>query len=288
MGKYFSAMRIPLLRGRYLDAGDDQPGAPLVAVVSQSLAQRYWPDQDPVGRRFRMGGDPESTRPYLTVVGVVGDIRQGALDQAIYPQMYEPSSQFARQFEAKVAQFIGARRSFYIAVRSTGESEAITASVQKAVHQLDPLLAISQVRTMAERVAASGSPRRFNTAVVTAFAVIALLLSLLGIYGVLAYTVTERTREIAIRMALGATREDVLRRTIRSALLLTGAGTAAGLAVSIGLTHFLESMLYGVKPLDAAAIAGAMAVLLVCAALAGWLPARRAASIDPMDTLRSE
>jgi len=127
-----------------------------------------------------------------------------------------------------------------------------------------------------------------NTMILTAFAAIALLLSLLGIYGVLAYTVTERTREIAIRMALGATREDVIRRTIRSALVLGAAGIAGGLIASLGLTHFLKSLLYGVKPLDTAAIAGAMVVLLVCAALAGWLPARRASAIEPMEALRSE
>jgi predicted permease len=288
MGDYFRAMRIPLLRGRYLSAVDDRPDAPLVAVVSQSLAQRYWPDQDPVGKRFKMGGNPETARPSVTVVGVVGDIRQGALDQAIYPQMYEPVSQFARQFEPEVAKFIGPRDSFYIAVRSTGAPEALSPSVEKTVHQLDPLLAVSEEHTMSERIAASEAPRRFNTAVLAAFAAIALLLALLGIYGVLAYAVTERTREIAIRMALGATREDVLRRTIGSALLLAAGGIAAGLAASIGLTHLMESMLYGVKPLDGVAITGAAVILLLCAALAGWLPARRAAGVDPMDALRSE
>jgi putative ABC transport system permease protein len=288
MGDYFRAMRIPLLRGRYLNATDDLPDAPLVALVSQTLAQHYWPDQDPVGRRFRMGGNPESTRPYLTVVGVVGDIRQGAMDQAIFPQMYEPSSQFALQFEPEVAKSIGLRDSFYVAVRSMGAPEGWSGAVEKSVHQLDPLLAVSRVHTMTEQVEESEAPRRFNAIVLTAFSAIALLLALLGIYGVLACAVTERTREIAIRMALGATREDVMRRTIRSALLMAGIGIASGLAASIGLTHFLESMLFGVKPLDTAANAGAVAVLLVCAALAGWLPARRAASVDPMEALRSE
>jgi predicted permease len=288
VGDYFRAMRIPLLRGRYLNTDDDAPDVPLAAVISETLAKRYWSGQNPVGRRLRMGGDPESTRPYLTVVGVVGDIRQGALDQAIYPQMYEPVSQAARQFEPKVAKFIGARGSFYIAVRSTVAAEGLTASVEKTVHGLDPRLAISQVHTMTDRIAAAEAPRRFNTAALTAFAAIALLLALLGIYGVLAYAVTERTREIAIRMALGATRANVLRQTLGSALSLAGAGIAAGLVASLGLTQFLESMLYGVKPLDTDAIIGAVTILLACAALAGWLPARKAASVDPMDTLRGE
>jgi putative ABC transport system permease protein len=287
-GDYFQAMRIPLLRGRYLTAADDLPNAPLVAVVSQTLGQRYWPNQDPVGKRFKMGGNPESARPSVMIVGVVGDVRQGALDQAVYPQMYEPASQHMRQFEPEVAKMFSPLGDFYIAVRSTGSPETLAVSVEKAVHQLDPMLAISQVHTMSERIAMTETPRRFNTAILTAFAGIALLLALLGIYGVLAYTVAERTREIAIRMALGATREDVLRRTIRSALVLAGIGIACGFAASVGLTHFLESLLYGVKPLDTAAIAAAVLLLLSCAALAGWIPARRAASVDPVEALRSE
>src|SRR5271156_325581 len=141
---------------------------------------------------------------------------------------------------------------------------------------------------MDEVMAATESSRRFNTVVLTSFAAIALLLSLLGIYGVLAYTVTERTREIAIRMALGATRKDVLRRTIGYAFALGAVGVGAGLVASVWLTSFLKSLLYGVPPLDTAAIAGATAVLLACAALAGWLPAHRASAIEPMEALRSE
>ena len=288
LGDYLRTMRIPLVRGRYLNEADEKPDAPLVAVVSESLARRYWPGRDAVGKRLRMGGSPGSGRPYVTVVGVVGDIRQGALDQEIFPQMYEPASQFQRQFEPGVGKTFGNLGSFYVSVRSTGSAQALTAGVDQAVHGLDPLLAISQVHTMSEKVEETEAPRRFNTIVLTAFAAIALLLALLGIYGVLAYTVTERTREIAIRMALGATRQDVLHRTIRSALLLAGGGMIAGLIASAGLTRFLESMLYGVKPLDAPAIAGAVAVLLACAFLAGWLPARRAAGVDPMEALRNE
>jgi putative ABC transport system permease protein len=288
MGDYFRTMRIPLLRGRYLNEKDDLPEAPLVAVISQTLARHYWPNQDAVGKRFKMGGNPEGKRPYVTVVGIVGDIRQGRLDEEIFPQMYEPVSQAARHFEPEVAKAIGTIGSFYVLVRSTNTPDALISSVEKTVHQQDPLLAVAQIHTMNERVAETEAPRRFNTIVLAAFAAIALLLALLGIYGVLAYAVTERTREIAIRMALGATREHVLRGTIRSALLLSGAGMTAGLVASLGLTHFLESMLYGVKPLDGITISAAIAILLFCAALAGWLPARRAASIDPMEALRSE
>lgn len=288
MGDYFRAMKTPLLRGRYFTSADDLPDAPLTAIVSQSVAQQVWPGQDPIGKRLRMGGNPKSARPSITVVGVVGDIRQGALDQAVYPQMYEPFLQFHRQYEPAVQKMIGTRGSMHLVLNTQSDPAGLALSVEKTVHQLDPLLALENVQAMDSVVASTEAPRRFNTVVVSAFAGVALLLSLLGIYGVLAYSVNERTREIAIRMALGAPREAVLGRILRSALALAGAGIIIGLAISFWLARFLQSLLYGVKPLDAVTFTGAVFVLLMCALLAGWLPARRAASIDPMQTLRSE
>ncbi|MGA2538029.1 MAG: ABC transporter permease [Terracidiphilus sp.] len=288
LGDYFRAMRIPLLEGRYFTAADDLPNAPLVAIVSQSAARQHWPGVDAVGKRFRMGGNPKSTRPLITVVGIVGDVRQGALDQAVYPQMYEPLEQHARQFEAQVQQAIGPYRSLYVALNSAGNPAAIETGLEKTVHGIDPLLAVTDMYTMEQVVAATETSRRFNTAILTAFASIALALSLLGIYGVLAYSVNQQAREIAIRMALGANRGQVLWRTLRNALALAGVGVAAGLVASAGLTRFLASLLFDVKPLDPGAVVGAAALLLACSALAGWLPARRAASIDPIKALRTE
>jgi predicted permease len=288
MGDYFRAMRIPLLRGRYFTPADDQPDAPLCAIISQTTAQHAWPGQNPIGKRFRMGGSANNTRPVITVIGVVADIRQGPLDHAVYPQMYEPFTQFQRQYEPAVQKEIGTRGSMHLVLNTTGDPVTLAVSLQKTVHQLDPLLALENVQTMDEVVSSTEAPRRFNTVLLSSFATVALLLSLLGIYGVLAFTVNERAKEIAIRMALGATKEDVLRRILRSALILAGFGIALGLAASLWLTRFLESLLYGVKPLDLASFLGAVFVLLACALLAGWLPARRAASIDPMQTLRAE
>ena len=288
MGDYFRAMKISLLRGRYFTATDDQPDAPLTAIISQSAAQQDWPGQNPIGKRFTMGGSPNNARPYITVIGVVADIRQGPLDQDIYPQMYEPFSQFQRQYEPAVQKEIGVRGTMNLVLNTEGDPSVLATSLQRTVHQLDPLLAVQDIQTMDSVVASTEAPRRFNTLTLSSFAAVALLLALLGIGGVLAYTVSERTREIAIRMALGATREDVLRRILRTAFALAGAGIALGLAASLWLTRFLESLLYGVKPLDLPAFLGAVFVLLACALLAGWLPARRAASIDPMQTLRSE
>ncbi len=288
VGDYFNAMRIPLLRGRYLNASDDLPDAPVVAVVSQSLAQQTWPGQNPIGKRFQMGGKPDSKRPFVTIVGVVGDIRQGALDRDIYPQMYEPLSQLQRQFPPEVTALIGTRGDMHLVLNTTGDPAALAAELQRTVHQLDPLLAVENVETMDTVVSSTEAPRRFNTILLSSFAAVALLLALLGIYGVLAYSVSERAKEIAIRVALGATRENVLGRILRSAFMLAGTGIALGLAASLWLTRFLQSLLYGIKPLDLTAFLGAVFVLFACALLAGWLPARRAAAIDPMQTLRSE
>jgi len=201
--------------------------------------------------------------------------------------MYEPLPQAADGL-GQYATMIGVVGGMDVVVRTEGDPASLAASLEKIVHQLDSLLVVSQVHTMDEIVTATESSRRFNTAILTAFAAIALGLSLLGIYGVLAYTVEQRTREIAIRMALGATRATVLLRTLRFAMNLAIAGVAAGLAASLGLMQFLKSLLYGVKPLDYGTIAGAVVVLLGCCAFAGLWPARRAASIDPMRTLRAE
>jgi putative ABC transport system permease protein len=185
-------------------------------------------------------------------------------------------------------QTLGVRSSLHVVLNTAGNPLALEGTLEKTVHRLDPLLAVSDMYSMQEVVAATETSRRFSTGILTAFAGIALALALLGIYGVLAYSVSERVREIAIRMALGATRQQVLFKTLRNALALAGVGIAIGLIASAALTRFLSSLLYNVRPLDAGAIAGAALVLVVCAAVAGLIPARRAASIDPMRWLRTE
>ncbi len=287
-GQYFEALHIPLIRGRYFDASDQQPGAPLVVIISQSLVEQYFHGKDPIGLHEKVGNRyDDSAMPPIRIVGVVGDVKQGPLDQPTVPEMYEPLSQAADGL-GRYATMIGVVGGMEIVVRAEGDPAPLAASLEKIVHQLDPLLVVSQIHTMDEIVTATESSRRFNTAILTAFAGIALVLSLLGIYGVLAYAVEQRTREIAIRMALGASRVAVLVRIMRFAMTLAIAGVTAGLAASLGLTHFLKSLLYGVRPLDYATIAGAVVVLLGCCAFAGLGPARRAASIDPMRTLRAE
>jgi predicted permease len=286
-GKYFDATRIPLLRGRYFTPSDDQSGAPLVTIISQSLASRYFSGRDPIGMRIKVGPDFASSMPAMTVVGVIGDIKQGARDEATVPQMYEPLAQAVADL-GPYGAMIGVAGDMNIVIRTAADPLAVETALNKTLHELDPLLAVSNVNTMDEIVAATESSRRFNTIIMTSFAGIALFLSLLGIYGVMAYSVSERTREIAIRMSLGATRGTVLLRTLRHAFSLTTIGIGIGVGASLGLTPLLSSLLYNVKPLDAVAMIGTIILLFICSSLAAFLPARRAASVDPMQALRTE
>jgi putative ABC transport system permease protein len=286
-GNYFEAIRIPLVRGRYFGAADDLPGAPLVTVISQSLADRYFPDKNPIGMRIKVGPDFASSMPAMTVVGVVGDVKQGARDEATVPQMYDPLAQAAADL-GPFAAMIGVVGGMDLIIRTTGDPSAIVDAVNSAVHQLDPLLPVANINTMDEIVDATESPRRFNTVILTSFAGIALLLSLLGIYGVMSYSVSEKTSEIAIRIALGATRGSVLQKTLRHSFSLTLLGGTIGLVASVGLTRLLSGLLYNVKPLDVSVMSGTLILLFACSSLAALVPARRAASVEPMQALRSE
>src|SRR6185369_4883662 len=286
-GSYFGAMHIPLLHGRYFNAKDDLHGAPLVVVISQSLAKKYFAGKDPVGMHIKVGPSFASPMPAMTIVGVVGDIKQGSLDKATVPEMYEPLAQAAEDLGSYGAM-IGVIGGLNAVIRTTSDPAALSEAFTKTVRDLDPSLAVSEMHTMEEVVAATEAPRRFNTAILTAFATIALFLSLLGIYGTMAYTVAERNREIAIRMAVGASRESVLLNILRKALSAAAVGILAGLVLSAGLTRVAANLLFDVKPFDALAIGGAMATLLVSCILAAWLPARRAASVEPMQLLRFE
>ncbi|HTV82983.1 MAG TPA: ABC transporter permease [Acidobacteriaceae bacterium] len=286
-GEYFQALGIQLIEGRYFNASDDLPGAPLVAIISQSFARKYFAERDPLGMHIKVGPSYADAMPAMRVVGVVGDVSDNPVDRKQDIEMYEPVSQVAADLGPDAA-IIGVVGDLHAVVRTAGDAQALEGEFRQAVRQADPLLAVTNLQTMEEVVSSTEAPRRFNTWVLTAFAGIALALALLGIYGVLAYSVTERRREIAIRMALGATRADVERRTLGDAMVLGVAGVAVGLAAALGLTRYLASLLYKVKPLDGLTLMGAVAVLLACATLAGWLPARRAAGVDPMEALRGE
>ncbi|MGH9516844.1 MAG: ABC transporter permease [Terriglobales bacterium] len=286
-GNYFEGMHIPLIQGRYFSSRDDQLGAPLAVVISQKLAHEYFPGKDPVGMHIKVGPSFNSPMPAMTIIGVVGDIKQGGLDQPTVPEMYEPLTQAVADLGSYGAM-IGVVGGMNVEVRTTGDPSALGSILARTVRQLDPQLAVSEVNTMDEVVSATESSRRFNTLIVTAFGATALLLSLLGIYGTMAYTVAQRNREIAICIAVGASRENILRGTLGKALKITGLGIAGGLALSLAFTRLIADFLFNVKPLDTAAMAGAVSLLLVCSMIAAWLPAKRAASVDPMRLLRFE
>ena len=287
LGDYFRTLNIPLLRGRLLQDSDDST-SPLVVVVNHTLANRYWPGQDPIGKRIKWGIDPASPLPWITVVGEVADTKQGGLDTQAIPQAYQPVTQRGPSF-GEAAKDIGVvGRSMRIAARSTLSREQTEALVRRTVASLDPQLAVSDMQTMEQAISNTEAPRRFNTVLFCAFALAALLLAVIGIYSIMAFSVAQRGKEIAVRMAVGARREDIVALTLASALRLALAGSAIGIIASLAATRLLRSLLFEVRPFDPLVFMIATASIVSLSLLASTLPARRAASVDPVAVLRSE
>jgi predicted permease len=271
---YFPTIGIPLLRGRpFQDA--DTTGAPHVAVVSQSLARRYWPNEDAVGRQIQFGG-MDGDLHVLHIVGIVGDVRDEGLDAEVRPTVYVNYRQRPRY----AAQFS-------IVLRGRGDPAGFVAAMRREARALNPEMPV-EFQTLTQVVAASLDHRRFTMAMLGVFAGAALLLAMVGLYGVMAYITSQRTHEIGIRMALGAQRLDMLRMIFRQSFTLVIAGVAVGILASIGLTRLLGSMLYGVRATDVATYGGVIGLLMAAAALASYIPARRAMKVDPMVALRYE
>ena len=275
LGDYLRTMGVPLLRGRYFNDRDTPTSAP-VLIVSESLAKRYWPNQDPIGKRLKWG-PPESTDPWLTIVGVVGDVKQGPLDVPTVQHTYEP-----------YAQDLVPASTLNVAVRAAGDPASLAASLRAAVLGLDRQLAVAQVRTMDEIISESTAQRRFSLYLLAAFAALAVVLAAIGIYGVISYSVAQRTHEIGIRVALGARRGDLLRQVAAQGLLLMGAGVGIGVLGALALTPFLASFLYEVRPTDPVTFISVSGILTAVGLLASYLPARRATKVDPMVALRYE
>ncbi len=273
-GDYLQTMGIPLLRGRYFTE-QDGPNSTHVLIVSESLAKKYWPDQDPLGKRLKWG-PPESTDPWLTVVGVVGDVKQNALETAADAHTYEPYAQ------------LGAPLSLRVAVRGQGNAGALATDIRVATWSLDRQLALGSIRTMDQVISRSTEGRRFVLSLVGSFAALALLLAAIGLYAVLAYSVTRRTHELGVRMALGARGADVLRLVLGHGLRVTAIGITLGVIGALGLTRFLQSLLYEVQPADPATFAIVLLLMASVSAAASYLPARRAMRVDPMVALRYE
>jgi putative ABC transport system permease protein len=277
-------MRIPLLKGRpFTDADKEQ--SPPVVVINETMARRLWPNDNPIGKRVKQGW-PESDTPWREVIGVVGDVKlDGVIDQTPL-HVYVPVTQ-------------GPFTSMFLAVRTTVEPQTLNAQIQSAVHSVDSQTPLYEVRTMEDRMQRAVVSQRAAMILLSAFAVVAMLLAVVGIYGVISWGVVQRTREMGLRMALGALRRDVMWLVLRRCSLLVFAGVSLGLLGAFALTRVLGAslsevgpgrtpLLFGVKALDPVTFIVAPILLSVIAILACCLPARRATKIDPLVALRYE
>jgi putative ABC transport system permease protein len=272
---YFGTLGIPLLQGRLFGEAD-RDSAPPVAIVNQAAARRYFGSRAPLGARITFDDPDDRTARWMTVIGVVGDIHHAALDEPPYPQVYLPLAQAPRRWMVLVARAAGR------------DPLALAPVMREVVRELDPGLALSSVATMDQRVASVTERPRLSAQVLGGFAAGALLLAALGIYGVVSYAVNQRAREFGIRLALGATSDNVVSLVVRRGARLTIVGLLIGLVGAFFVTKLIRSLLFGIEPLDPAAFATAAIVLGAFATLASWLPARRASRTDPVVTMRAE
>jgi len=271
--EYFRSVGIPLHAGRFFN-DQDTAGSMRVAIVNQEWARQEWPGQNPIGKRLKVD---MAGRPWLTVVGVVGNVRPDWPDPHFLPEVYLPYTQ--PPWDITPREFV---------VRTASNPAGVAAAVRNEVESLDKGQPVSDVRTLDEAVAESVADRRFVMLLFGAFAALALVLAAVGIYGVVAYSVEQRTREVGIRMALGAKTTDVLRMVVGRGLVLSLAGVGVGLGGALALTRFLSNMLYGVRATDPVTFAGVSLLLAAVALLGSYIPARRATKIDPMVALRHE
>jgi putative ABC transport system permease protein len=290
---YFKAMNIPVLRGRVFNDHDDRShligkdlsklneiqksvaGANSV-VIDEEFARRYWPNEDPVGKRIRMGGSHDADTASLQVLGVVGRVKMESLSQdSNRVQGYFPFAQLPEG-------------SMTIVIKGSGDPNQLISAARQQVKAIDPDQPIYSPRTMGDIRAESVAGERLNLTLLSLFAGIALVLAIVGIYGVMSYSVTQRTHEIGIRMAIGASRVDVFKMILSHGMKLTLIGVGVGLVLAFGLTRLMATMLFGVEPTDATTFASIAVLLVTVALLACYLPGRRATKVEPTISLRYE
>jgi predicted permease len=269
---YFEAMRIPLVRGRLVQDSDLAPGAPQVVVINEEMARRFWPGQDPIGKRFKHGLDPGGNSPWKTVVGVVADMRRQRLDEPAIPCMFQP----------------GTLSQMDIAVRAAGDPAALREPIRAALYALDPNVPPYGVVTAEQRLGRTVALRRLQTVLIAALAAVALILAVIGAYGVIHQSVSARTKEIGIRMALGANAPTVLRMVLAAGLTPAIAGLVLGLLASLALSRAMSLFLYQTSALDPLIYLAVPLLLLTVTTVACLLPAQRAARLDPMAALRRQ
>lgn len=283
-GDYFQAMRIPLREGRYFTKDDNQ-NAPLVLIVNESMAKHCWPGRSAIGKRMHIG-NPQKGLPWATVVGVVADTKLGSRDGPSNDQWYMPAEQPAILFGENPSAKRMLPAGGYITVRAALPPEAMTQTLRATIAEIDPLLALSQVQPMAEAVANVESPRRFNTELMGGFAAAALVLAITGIYAVVAFSVSLRTQEIAVRMALGAQRKGIAGLVLASGAKLAMLGCGLGVAGSLAVSRVVRSLLFEVSATDPFILVTAGFAMVVVALAASAMPAARAACTDPLKALR--
>jgi putative ABC transport system permease protein len=275
---YLQAMGERIVRGRGIESTDTSDSQ-LVGLVNEEMARRYWPGRDPIGGRFRIGGGGD--RPWVTVVGIVGDVRHNGITSVVKEKFYVPHTQWHRSLGNAV-------RSMTLVLRTNGNPAALAAPVRSAIGEMDPNLPVAEVRSMDDVVGSALSTPTFMSVLLSIFAALALSLSAIGIYGVLSYVVSRRTREIGIRVAIGAGRARVLRMVLGGGVSLALVGIGAGLILAFAVTRLLRGLLHGVTPADPSTFAVVAIALTGVAALASLVPAWRASRVDPVVALKSE
>jgi predicted permease len=282
---YFEAFRIPLVRGRYFTR-QDTGNADQVVIINEEFARKYWPKQDPLGQRMVIGKGlgPQFEEGPRQIVGIVGSVTEAGLSHGVQPVMYVPQAQSTDGITRLAATLIPVSW----AIRTGGDPLSIGPAVAREFESLDAQLSPSHMQPMEQVIAESNTRQSFNTLLLTVFAGLALLLAAVGIYGLMSYSVEQRTQEIGIRMALGANQGRILRLIMGQGMRLAVIGTVVGLLAAYGLTRLLAQFLYGVKPGDPLAFSIVAAVLIVVTLLAALMPTRRAMRVDPIVALRQE
>jgi len=285
-GDPFKVLGIRVLRGRVFTESDNA-GSQLVAIVNRKMAERYWPGQDPIGQRLRRGM-PETSTPWMTVAGEVDDVKLGSRDAETMPQVYQPVTQTVASegVFASVGELSGADG--WIVLHSRMDPEQMENALRATVRQIDPQLPLYQMQTLEHAISKSEAPRRFNTVLISSFAIAAVLLSVLGIYGVIAFSVALREQEMAVRMALGCQRSGVILHILSSGARLAVVGCGLGLLGAVAASRLLRSFLFEVSPFDPGVLALSAIAMLLLALTASAIPARRASCTDPMLALRGE
>jgi putative ABC transport system permease protein len=277
---YFRALGIPLMKGRFFSPSDRVAGEkdPMIVIINETMARQYFRGKDPIGRRIQTG-DPDPKSPWETIVGVVGDVKYSGLDSAPGPTIYVPYNENA---------WAGWAREMYLVVRSTGNAPDLVPAIRTQLASMDSTLPLAQVHTMEELLDESLVQQRFRTWLISGFAALSLLLSAIGLYALISYSVSQRTREIGVRVALGAQRSNVLGMVLKEGLQLLMFGLLLGLAGAFSATRIMRSLLYSTSATDALSFIATSLTLVAVALLACYIPARRATKVDPMVALRYE